>query len=90
MNRIIPALLVLAACAPLPPTAGPAGPVPGEGEVGLLVMAHGGSPAWNQTVADAVAPLGGEMPTVIAYGMADPETLGTLCAELESDLQPQD
>lgn len=38
-------------------------------------MAHGGSDDWNRTVADAVEPLAAEIPTVVAYGMADPETL---------------
>jgi hypothetical protein len=46
-----------------------------EGRVGVLVMAHGGTAAWDAAIADAVAPLGREVPTAIAYGMADPATL---------------
>jgi len=38
-------------------------------------MAHGGSPAWNEHVAQAVAPLAADVPTAVAYGMADPFTL---------------
>ncbi|MDA0330034.1 MAG: hypothetical protein O2958_13640 [Gemmatimonadetes bacterium] len=40
-----------------------------------MVMAHGGTPEWNRHVADAVAPLAREVPTAVAYGMADPATL---------------
>lgn len=43
--------------------------------VGLLVMAHGGSPKWNETVAAVVAPLREELPTAVAFGMADRRTL---------------
>jgi len=49
--------------------------------VGVLVMAHGGTPEWNDHVADAVAPLAAGVPTSVAYGMADPSTLA---AALES------
>jgi hypothetical protein len=38
-------------------------------------MAHGGSPEWNETVSDALTPLSTRLPTVLALGMADPETL---------------
>jgi sirohydrochlorin ferrochelatase len=44
-------------------------------------MAHGGSPEWNRTVAEAVAPLRELLPTALAFGMADP---GTLQASLDS------
>lgn len=54
----------------------------GSDRVGVLVMAHGGSEAWNATVEEAVRPLAAEVPTTIAYGMADPETLATGLAEL--------
>lgn len=43
--------------------------------VGVLVMAHGGSPEWNAHVGEAVAPLASEVPTALAYGMANPMTL---------------
>ncbi len=47
----------------------------GAGRVGVLVMAHGGSPAWNAAVEAAMAPLAAELPTEIAFGMARRETL---------------
>lgn len=49
--------------------------IEGEPRVGILVMAHGGGEVWNRAVADAVAPLRDEVPTAIAFGMADPHTL---------------
>ncbi|MBI2797390.1 MAG: hypothetical protein HYX65_11880 [Gemmatimonadetes bacterium] len=42
---------------------------------GVLVMAHGGSPEWNEAVRRAVSPLAADVPTVIAFGMADPATM---------------
>ncbi len=38
---------------------------------GLLVMAHGGSPEWNQAVLAAVEPLRDRYPLEVAFGMAD-------------------
>jgi hypothetical protein len=38
---------------------------------GVLVMAHGGSPEWNQAVLDAVEPLAANHPLEVAFGMAD-------------------
>lgn len=46
-----------------------------EPVVGLLVMAHGGTPEWNRSVSEALAPLRAEMPTALALGMADPVTM---------------
>ncbi len=43
--------------------------------MGVLVMAHGGAPEWNDEVAKAVAPLAAAVPTSVAYGMADPSTM---------------
>lgn len=51
---------------------------------GLLVMAHGGSEAWNASVTSAVQPLMAEVPTAIAFGMAKPETLESAVRELEA------
>lgn len=51
--------------------------------VGLLVMAHGGDPAWDRAVKDAVAPLRGEGPVEIAFGMADRASLQTAVRRLE-------
>ncbi|OGR93029.1 MAG: hypothetical protein A2992_04645 [Elusimicrobia bacterium RIFCSPLOWO2_01_FULL_59_12] len=47
-------------------------PVSGGSEasrVGVLVMAHGGSPVWNRTVKDMVKEAGIEHPTRIYFGM---------------------
>lgn len=44
-------------------------------DYGVLVMAHGGNPAWNLSVHQAVAPIAAARPTVVAFGMADPVTL---------------
>ncbi len=46
----------------------------GEG-VGILLMAHGGSAEWNESVSGAVASLRERMPVTVAFGMADPKTL---------------
>lgn len=51
--------------------------------VGLLVMAHGGAPAWNQAVLDAVAPLENAQPSAVAFGMADSKTLQAAVNELQ-------
>src|SRR5690606_23750206 len=42
---------------------------------GLLLMAHGGSPEWNASVEEAVAPLRSRYPVAVAFGMADPRSL---------------
>ena len=47
-------------------------------------MAHGGTEEWNAAIQKAVAPLRGLCPTVVAFGMADPETLQKSVQELES------
>lgn len=44
---------------------------PGPQRFGVLVMAHGGSPEWNRSVLDAVAPLRDRYPVEVAFGMAD-------------------
>jgi sirohydrochlorin cobaltochelatase len=51
---------------------------------GLLVMAHGGDEDWNQAVLDAVQPLMADMPTTVAFGMANPHTLQEAVDRLES------
>lgn len=71
----------IAACA-APPTPGPVTPADGSrvsdgGDVGILVMAHGGDEAWNRTVDEAVAGLPETVPIELAYGMANPLTLGS-------------
>ena len=73
MHRFLPLLLLVACRGPGPAAAGP--PAPDPSTVGVLVMAHGGDADWNLAVQEAVAPLSGVVPTVVAYGMADPMTL---------------
>lgn len=53
-------------------------------ELGILVMAHGGTPEWNQAVSDAIAPIRRRVPTAVAFGMADPTTLQAGLDSLES------
>lgn len=53
-------------------------------KTGLLIMAHGGDPEWNQDVQTAVAPLKAEYPTEIAFGMATPSTLEAAVQKLEA------
>jgi sirohydrochlorin ferrochelatase len=72
---IVAAVLVVTGCASARREVLDAGPTREGSSVGLLVMAHGGSTAWNETVAAVVAPLRDELPTAVAFGMADPRTL---------------
>ena len=58
-------------------------PAGASGEVGLLIMAHGGDEQWNRAVKDAVAPLEKVCPVVVAYGMAQREPLRKGIARLE-------
>lgn len=51
--------------------------------VGILVMAHGGTPDWNAAVEEAVAPLRSFTPTVVAFGMGVPDSLQQAVRELE-------
>ncbi|MGD2044741.1 MAG: hypothetical protein PVJ80_03845 [Gemmatimonadota bacterium] len=51
--------------------------------VGLLVMAHGGDEDWNDAVLETTAPVAKALPTVVAFGMADPVTLKTALDSLQ-------
>jgi sirohydrochlorin ferrochelatase len=42
----------------------------GPGPEGLLLLAHGGSPSWNQRVGALAGAVGSEQPTEVAFGMA--------------------
>lgn len=55
-----------------------------EGKVGVLLMAHGGSPDWNAAVEAAVRPLAGVAPVEIAFGMADAATMQRAADRLEA------
>lgn len=50
---------------------------------GLMVMAHGGTEEWNTAVQNAVAPVRDQIPTAIAFGMADHHTMKVAVEELE-------
>jgi sirohydrochlorin ferrochelatase len=52
---------------------------------GLLVMAHGGGPAWDRAVGEAVEPMRAALPTALALGMADPVTLQAAVDSLEAE-----
>ena len=62
----------------------PMNPEPGSGGVGLLIMAHGGDERWNHAVREAVAPLEGVCPVVVAYGMAQRASLQQGILRLET------
>ena len=47
----------------------------GTNPAGLLLMAHGGGPEWNDRVSAAVDDLRDHMPVSVAFGMANPHTL---------------
>lgn len=64
-------VLVAAAALPLAGPLASAAHAESPEPFGLLVMAHGGSPEWNQTVLQAVEPLRGSYPVEVAFGMAD-------------------
>lgn len=53
-----------------------------EGQVGVLVMAHGGSEAWNQDVLEAARGIGSDLPVSVAFGMANRSTMSTALDEL--------
>lgn len=78
-SRHLVLAVVLGACAAPASTAPGGPPAPaterGDPNLGVLVMAHGGGAEWNRTVSDAVAPVAEELPTALAFGMADPATL---------------
>ena len=46
-----------------------------EPVVGVLVLAHGGTPLWNKTVLQTCKALEVRYPTAVAFGMADPKTI---------------
>jgi len=76
MNRVVlPVLLLVAACAPLTSPPPQPSPTPEPAKVGVLVMAHGGGPEWDDAVEAAVASSGHDSPTAVAFGMADRSSL---------------
>ena len=60
---------------PPPPPVVVSDAAPGEGGHGVLIMAHGGGEAWNETVIEAAAEARHEGPVVVAFGMAHPVSM---------------
>lgn len=87
MNRPLLArlvgLLAILLAAPTAALAQTDGATSGSGTLGVLVMAHGGGEGWNDAVLEAVAPVSRVVPTAVAFGMADPATLGAALDSLE-------
>lgn len=69
------AALLLPACATSSGAATAAAPAATAHRYGVLVMAHGGGERWNGAVDAAMAPLRGEFPVQLAFGMADAASL---------------
>jgi hypothetical protein len=53
-------------------------------DFGLLVMAHGGTPEWNDAVLQTVGPLRARYDIEVAFGMADAATLQDAVRKLEA------
>lgn len=53
-------------------------------KVGVLVLAHGGSETWNQSVLDATQSIKQKYPVEVAFGMALPQTIQEGIDNLES------
>jgi sirohydrochlorin cobaltochelatase len=69
-------VLVLGGCASVAPTQ--------PDDLGVLVMAHGGSKQWNKEVLAAIEPLKQEHNIEVAFGMADAASLQQGVERLES------
>lgn len=55
-----------------------------EGKFGVVVMAHGGPPAWNEGVTEMLQPLSRQYDMELAFGMADAYSLQEAVSKLES------
>jgi sirohydrochlorin ferrochelatase len=64
MRSLVASFLILAAVA-IPATAQTARAV-----TGVLLLAHGGQPQWNERVVDAARRVNEQLPTEVAFGMA--------------------
>jgi sirohydrochlorin ferrochelatase len=53
----------------------PSTAIQSQRDIGILVMAHGGTEHWNRAVAASTEPLRHHGPVALALGMADPVTL---------------
>jgi sirohydrochlorin ferrochelatase len=56
-----------------------------QDKVGVLVLAHGGSSSWDETVIKAVEPLKNDYPVEIAFGMAVPRAMQEGINKLETE-----
>ena len=75
-------LLLCAGCSSRPAPPAPATGV--QDDFGVLVMAHGGSPEWNDGVLAVVEPLRDDHPVEVAFGMADAVSIQAAVRKLES------
>ena len=55
--------------------------------VGVIVMAHGGTPEWNSSIHAAVRPVAEVWRTSIAFGMADPKSLRAAYLQVVSEFR---
>jgi hypothetical protein len=53
-------------------------------DYGVLIMAHGGSAAWDRAVLESVGPLHADYPVEVAFGMADAASLQAGIERLEA------
>ena len=63
-------------------------PTLSQDKCGVLIMAHGGTPEWDEAVLESAQPVLDTMPATIAFGMANPHTLQEAITELESHSVP--
>lgn len=78
-------VIVAIGCASKPkPTVASAAPDPSANAFGVLVMAHGGEPEWNQAVLDTVEGLKKKYEVEVAFGMADATTIQEAVKKLET------
>jgi hypothetical protein len=67
-----------------PPATSSATVAPSAGRFGVLLMAHGGPPEWNEAVLDSVKPLRAKYDIEVAFGMADAASLQESVQKLEA------
>jgi hypothetical protein len=63
---------------------GAASAKPSADAFGVLLMAHGGPPEWNEAVLESVKPLQSRYPIEVAFGMADAASLQEGVRRLEA------
>lgn len=61
----------------------PAWAASGGPSYGILLLAHGGAPAWNEQVLALRSSVDETVPTEVAFGMADPKELARALRRLE-------